>query len=411
MSKIAVLGFGVVGSGTVELFYKNKESICKKAGKELDIKYILEIRDMTGSEYADKQAKDISIILNDDEVTLVAEVMGGLNPAYDFVKACLEKGKSVVTSNKELVASKGAELLSIAKAHNCNFFFEASTGGAIPIIRPMHTCLAANEITGVAGILNGTTNFILTKMINEGMAFDDVLKLAQELGYAESNPAADVEGHDACRKICILSSLAFGKHVYPKDVHCEGITKITAEDAAYAQNWGGAIKLIGSVKKTKSGKILPLVRPALVCDGNQLSHINDVFNGVVVYCDAADEVMFYGRGAGKLPTASAIVADIIDAAKANGTSDSLTWEDTSDASHIADYKDDVTSVYVRASGVSKANAVAVFGDVQFLSRDNKPANEIAFITLPIRERDFDEKLKTLGGSILGTIRVFEQVEI
>lgn len=411
MSKIAVLGFGVVGSGTVELFYKNKESICKKAGKELDVKYILEIRDMTGMEYAQKQVKDISVILNDDEVTIVAEVMGGVNPAYDFVKSCLEKGKSVVTSNKELVAAKGAELLSIAKKNDCNFFFEASTGGAIPIIRPIHTCLAANEITGIAGILNGTTNFILTKMINEGANFDEVLKLAQELGYAEANPAADVEGHDACRKICILSSLAFGKHVYPDNVYCEGITKITAEDAAYATYWGGVIKLIGSVKKTKDGKILPMVRPAFVCNGNQLAHINDVFNGVVVYGDAIDEVMFYGRGAGKMPTASAIVADIIDAAKANGTCDSLTWEDTSDVSHIADYKDDITSIYVRVSGGTKANAVEVFGDVQFLSRENRPSNEIAFIVSAMKEREFDEKLKLLKGNIIGKIRVFEETEI
>jgi homoserine dehydrogenase len=407
MEKIAVLGYGVVGSGTVELFYKNRESIIKKAGKELDIKYILDIREFPGSPYESKFTKNIDDILNDDEVTLVAEVMGGVNPAFDFVKSCLEKGKSVVTSNKELVAKKGAVLLKTAEEHGCNFLFEASTGGAIPIIRPLHQCLAANDITAIAGILNGTTNFILTKMINENMGFDEALKMAQQLGYAEKDPTADIEGYDACRKVCILASLAFGKHVYPDWVHCEGITKITAEDAQYAENWGGAVKLIGSVKKTSDGKILPMVRPAFVCGGNQLSHVSDVFNGIMVYGDAVDQVMFYGRGAGKLPTASAIVADIIDAAKMNGTSISQKWEDSTDNSFIADYKDDVVSFYVRTEGVSKEKVKEVFGEAEFLSRENQPENELAFITGEMKEREFDEKLAALGGKILGTVRVLD----
>ncbi len=407
MAKIAVLGHGVVGSGTVELFYKNKDSIIKKAGEDLDIKYILDIRDFPDSPYASKFTKNFDDILNDDEVTVVAEVMGGVDPAFRFVKSCLDKGKSVVTSNKELVAKKGAELLKTAAEHNCNFLFEASTGGAIPIIRPLHQCLAANDITAIAGILNGTTNFILTKMLNEQMDFNDALKLAQQLGYAEKDPTADIEGYDACRKICILSSLAFGKHVYPDWVHCEGITKITAEDSQYAENWGGAVKLIGSVKKTADGKILPMVRPAFVCYGNQLSHVSDVFNGIMVYGDAVDQVMFYGRGAGKLPTASAIVADIIDAVKMKGTSISQTWEDSKDNSFIADYKDDVVSFYVRTSGVSNETVSKVFGTVEYLSREGQPAAESAFITPAMKERDFDAKLKELGGEILGTVRVLD----
>lgn len=405
MAKIAVLGFGVVGSGTVELFYKNKNKIVEKAGTDLDIKYILDIRDFPGSPFEGKFTKDINDILNDDEVTLVAEVMGGVNPAFDFVKSCLERGKSVVSSNKELVAKKGAELLRTAKEHNCNFLFEASTGGAIPIIRPLHQCLAANDITAVAGILNGTTNFILTKMINENMPFAEALSTAQKLGYAEKDPTADVEGHDACRKICILSSLVFGKHVYPDWVHCEGISSITAEDAQYAENWGGAVKLIGSVKRTADGKILPIVRPAFVCGANQLSNVNDVFNGIMVYGDAIDQVMFYGRGAGKFPTASAIVADLIDAAKMKGTSISQVWEDSKDNSFIADYKEDVLPFYVRVRGVSKDKAKEIFGEVEFLTRENCPADEIAFITPEIKEKDFDEKLTQLGGKVLGKIRV------
>ncbi|MGN0608134.1 MAG: homoserine dehydrogenase [Oscillospiraceae bacterium] len=407
MAKIAVLGYGVVGSGTVELFYKNKDSIIKKAGKDLDIKYILDIREFPGSPYESKFTKNIDDILNDSEVTLVAEVMGGVHPAFDFVKACLEKGKSVVTSNKELVAKKGAELLKTAEANGCNFLFEASTGGAIPIIRPLHQCLAANDITAIAGILNGTTNFILTKMINEQMGFDEALKMAQQLGYAEKDPTADVEGYDACRKICILSSLAFGKHVYPDWVHCEGISKITAEDAQYAENWGGAVKLIGSVKKTADGKILPMVRPAFVCNGNQLSHVSDVFNGIMVYGDAVDQVMFYGRGAGKLPTASAIVADLIDAAKMNGTSISQKWEDSTDNSFIADYKDDVVAFYVRTEGVSKEKVAEVFGEVEYLSREGQPESELAFIAPEMKEKDFDVKAAALGGKLLGTVRVLD----
>ncbi len=407
MAKLAVLGHGVVGSGTVELFLKNREKINRKNGLDLELGYVLDIRDFPGLPYSDKFTKDINDILNDDDVTVVAEVMGGVHPAYDFVLACLNKGKSVCTSNKELVAKKGAELLKAAKDHNCNFMFEASTGGAIPIIRPIHRCLAANDITACAGILNGTTNFILTKMITEKMSFEDALAMAQKLGYAEKNSAADVEGDDACRKICILSSIIFGKHVYPDWVHCEGITKLTLEDVAYAESWGGAVKLIGSVKRLDDGRILPMVAPRFVCSGNQLSHIDDVFNGIMVYGDGFDEVMFYGRGAGKLPTASAVLGDVIDCAKHHSTVLSQMWEDSADNSFIADYKDDIVAMYVRVKGAGKADITKLFGDVEFITRDAQPADELAFITSAQKEKETDEKLASLGDKVLGKIRVLD----
>ena len=332
--KFAVLGHGVVGSGVVELFYKNKKSIEKRAGTEMDIKYILDLRDFPESPYKDKFTKDFNDILNDDEVTAVAECMGGVEPAFTFVKSCLEKGKSVSTSNKELVAEKGDILLRTAKEHNCNFFFEASVGGAIPIIRPLHKCLAANDIDKVAGILNGTTNFILTKMYNDNMPFDKALKLAQELGYAEKDPTADIEGHDACRKICIISSLVFGKHVYPKSVYTKGISQMELSDVAAADVLGHAVKLIASVRKTSGGKILPAVMPMLVSYDSIIAGVNDVFNAVMVYADGIDQAMFYGRGAGKLPTASAVMGDVIEAVKHKVTVFSQSWESSSDNSFV-----------------------------------------------------------------------------
>ncbi len=407
MAKLAVLGHGVVGSGTVELFLKNKDKINKKNGIDLELGYVLDIRDFPGLSYSDKFTKDINVILNDPEVTVVAEVMGGVNPAFDFVKSCLERGKSVATSNKELVAKKGAELLKTAKEHNCNFLFEASTGGAIPIIRPLHKCLAGNDITAIAGILNGTTNFILTKMITDNMAFSDALAMAQKLGYAEKDPTADIEGYDACRKVCILSSLAFGKHVYPEWVHCEGITKLTLEDISYADSWGGAVKLIGSVKKCEGGKILPMVRPAFVCYGNQLSNVDDVFNGIMVYGDGFDQVMFYGRGAGKLPTASAVLGDIIEASKLSGTDLAQSWEDSTDDSFIENYLDDTVQMYVRVVGASEDEINALFGEVEYLERENQPADEKAFVTPALKEREIDEKLEKLNKNVLGTVRVLD----
>ena len=332
--KFAVLGHGVVGSGVVELFYKNKEKIEKKAGCEIELKYILDLRDFPDTPYADKFTKDFNDILNDDEVTAVTECMGGLEPAFTFVKACLEKGKSVSTSNKELVAEKGDILLAIAKEKNCNFFFEASVGGAIPIIRPLHKCLAANDISSVSGILNGTTNFILTKMYNDNMAFGDALKLAQELGYAEKDPTADIEGFDACRKICIISSLVYGKHVYPKSVYTKGISDIDLADVQTADSMGYSIKLIASVRRMENGNILPCVMPMLVSHENIISSVSDVFNAVLVDGDAVDKVMFYGRGAGKFPTASAVVGDLIDSVKHKITVFSQSWEPAENDSFV-----------------------------------------------------------------------------
>ncbi|MDR2933286.1 MAG: homoserine dehydrogenase, partial [Oscillospiraceae bacterium] len=325
---------------------------------------------------------------------------------YKFVKTCLEAGKSVVTSNKELVAAKGAALLESAAAHNVNFLFEASVGGGIPIIRPLHQCLAANEIDEIAGILNGTTNFILTKMIGEDMPFDAALKMAQELGYAEANPAADVEGHDACRKICILASLAFGSHVYPENVPTQGITQITLEDVKYAARADCVIKLIGRAHRSGE-QVFAMVSPAMIPKTSQLAGIDDVFNGILVRGDATGDVVFYGKGAGKLPTASAVIGDIVDCVKATGTIRSLHWQDSAD-NNVADYKDEPAVLYVRCRGAGmEEKARAAFGTVQPLSRKDSPADEYAFLTPELREGDAEEKLGALkkgGAEILSVIR-------
>ena len=403
MVKIAVLGYGVVGSGVVELFYKNKLSIEKKSGKEMDIKYILDIRDFSDSPYKEKFTKSIDDILNDDEVVAVAECMGGITHAYSFVKSCLLKGKSVSTSNKELVAEKGAELLKIAKEQQCNFFFEASVGGGIPIIRPLHKCLAANEIVEIAGILNGTTNFILTKMINESMSFSDALSMAQSLGYAEKDPTADVEGHDACRKICILSSLAFGKHVYPQKVYTKGITQIELEDVKFAEVFGGSIKLIASVKKLDNGKILPMVTPMVVPYENLISRVDDVFNAIMVVGDAIDKTMFYGRGAGKLPTASAVVADIIDSVKHNVTIESQSWEDTENDDLIEDYSQKVCRFVYRVNKINEKIKKYRVLEVEGISN-------YAFVTekMTFKEAEkYTEKLKSEQIEVLSSIPVLD----
>ena len=308
---VAVMGYGVVGSGVVELFGKNHGSIVRRSTQtEMEIRYILDLRDFPGDPNEEKFTKDFQKILQDEEVKIVVETMGGLHPAYEYVLACLKAGKSVVTSNKELVAAKGYELLQAAEENNVNFLFEASVGGGIPIIRPISQCLAANEIDEIAGILNGTTNFILTRMIEDQMSFEDALRLAQENGYAEKDPTADIEGIDACRKICILASLAFGKHVYPDGVYTEGITKIHLRDVEYIRAWGGVIKLLGRAKRLKNGRISAMVSPAVVDRHSQLAGVDDVFNAILVRGDAIGDVVFYGRGAGKMPTASAVVQSI-----------------------------------------------------------------------------------------------------
>ncbi len=412
MQKIAVLGYGVVGSGTVEVFYKNKENLEKKAGEELDIKYILDLRDFPDSPYADKFVKDFNVILNDPEVRVVTEVIGGIKPSYDFVKSSLLAGKSVVTSNKELVAKKGAELLRLAHENHVNFFFEASVGGGIPIIKPIHACLEANEIDAIAGILNGTTNFILTKMFREGMSFDEALKIAQQLGYAERDPSADVEGADACRKICILASLAFGRHVYPENVHTEGITNVTLADVEYMDSFDAKIKLIGCARREENSEISIGVFPAVIKDESQLSGVSDVFNAILVRGDATGDVVFYGKGAGKLPTASAVVSDIVSAVKHNETSRSLGWSD-SEQSFIRSFDEFTCANYVRLKAgnidVTKAVIKALFGDVKYLSSNKKEENELAFVTDVMKEKDAVSALEKVsdGAEILGRIRVLD----
>lgn len=407
MIKIAVMGYGTVGSGVVEVFYKNRESIQHNAGHEMDIKYILDLREFPDSPYVDKFTKNFEDIINDDEIKIVVEVMGGATFAYDYVKRCLLAGKSVATSNKELVAEKGAELIRIAKQNNTNFLFEASVGGGIPILRPITQCLAANDITEIYGILNGTTNYILTKMINEHAQFDDALKTAQELGYAERNPAADIEGHDACRKICILSALAFGKHVYPKQVYTEGITNVSLDDVSIAGTAGYAIKLIGkTVHLSDEGKVFTTVYPALVRSKSQIGNVDGVYNAVMVRGDAIGDVVFYGQGAGKLPTASAVVADVIDCAKHLTTRKLVCWEDGSD-DYVKDYKLDKIAMYVRIAsddlGASESSAKAAFGDINVISREGA----LAFITPVMPECDFDEKIKEVSGEVKAKIRVLD----
>lgn len=406
MVSVAIMGHGVVGSGVAEILTTHKKKLFAGLGEEIYIKKILDLREFPNSPLADRFTKDFNDILNDREIRVVAEVMGGVNPAYDFVKKCLKSGKSVVTSNKELVAAKGAELLEIAKENNVNFLFEASVGGGIPIIRPMSQCLVANNVDEVAGILNGTTNFILTKMIADGMQFDDALKLAQDLGFAERNPAADIEGHDACRKICILASLAYGKHVYPDAVHTEGITKITLEDVKYAEAFGCVIKLIGKVKKLEDGKIDILVAPMLVPNESQLANIDYEFNGIMVRGDCTGDVVFYGKGAGKLPTASAVVADIVDCCKHLKTRKYLYWTD-GDGKNILPAEQSVSAMYVRANGtdvISKAENI--FGSVSIIERAD--ADDTAFVTSEITYGEFNEKIASLandGVEVLSTIRI------
>ena len=404
MVSVAIMGHGVVGSGVAEILLTHKQKLFSSLGEEIYIKKVLDLREFPDSPIANRFTKDFEEIINDLEIRVVVEVMGGLNPAYDFVKRCLKAGKSVVTSNKELVAAHGAELLAIAKEENVNFMFEASVGGGIPIIRPMNQCLVANNVREVAGILNGTTNFILTKMIEDGMPFDDALKLAQDLGFAERNPAADIEGHDACRKICILASLAYGKHVYPDSVHTEGITHITLNDVKFAKEFGYVIKLIGRVKKLEDGKIDILTAPMLVPFKSQLSNIDYEFNGIMVRGDCTGDVVFYGKGAGKLPTASAVVADVVDCCKHLKARRFLFWAD-GDGSNIISYKDSVSAMYLRLSGTdAEAKAAKVFGDTVSV-RSN---NEVAVLTTEMTYSAFEEKcgaLKECGIEVLSAIRI------
>ena len=402
MLNVSVLGYGTVGSGVVEVLTTNRESIAKKVGQEINVKSILDLRDFPGDPFADKIVHDFNQIVNDSEVQIVVETMGGVKPAYDFVKACLEAGKSVCTSNKELVAKHGAELIALAKEKSINFFFEASVGGGIPIIRPINECVTGDVIEEISGILNGTTNYILSKMTSEGSDFDSVLKDAQDKGYAEKNPEADVEGYDACRKIAILTSLAYGKQVDFEDIYTEGITKITDVDIKYAKALGASIKIFGSSKNV-DGKIYAKVAPVLIASNHPLYMVNDVFNGIFVKGNMVGDLMFYGSGAGKLPTASAVVGDVVAAAKNLNTTVPMIWD--SEKLEIADIKDASQRFFVRLSGDKAANeskVVATFGKVQVV--DAGIADEYAFITDEVKEGDFAKKAEELG-NVVSRIRV------
>lgn len=402
--KIAIMGFGVVGSGIGEIISNSPDSLKKRCGEEVEIAKILDLRDFPDSKF-DCFTKDFNDILNDSEIGIVAEVMGGTKPAYEFTKQLLLAGKHVVTSNKELVAKHGTELLKIAKEKNVNYLFEASVGGGIPIIRPLYSSLISNELTEVMGILNGTTNYILTQMIKEGATFEDALRGAQENGYAEKDPTADVEGHDTCRKIAILSSLAFGKYVDSEEIETEGITKITLEDVAYAEEMGSVIKLVGMSKRESDG-VYARVCPVMIKKSSPIAGIDDVFNGILVKGDALGDVMFYGRGAGSLPTASAVVSDIIDSVKHKNKHIMLGWTDGEDG-YLKNADEQAFRFYVRLSGDASASADFCRDGFNVISLDgDKYENEFAVITPEMTGKEFEEfKSNELGKfEVLGTIR-------
>lgn len=389
MAKIAVLGYGTVGSGVVEVLDTNSESIKKRAGEAIEVKYVLDLRDFPGDPIQQKIVHDVDIIMNDPEIDVVVEVMGGIEPAFTFAKRALSSGKSVCTSNKALVAAHGPELLELARANRLNFMFEASVGGGIPIIRPLNQSLTADEITKITGILNGTTNYILTKMSRENATYDTTLKEAQDLGYAERNPEADVEGYDACRKIAILTSLAFGATVHFEDITTEGITNISDKDFKYAEKLGRVIKLFATSCR-KDGKVYAITAPFMISDTHPLYNVNDVLNGIYINGNVIGDVMFFGAGAGKLPTASAVVADVVDSVKHKGTNVMTVW--SSDALELGNTDDEVRRFFVRVKGdVSDTSAVsAVFGNVNPICADGV-SGEYGFVTEEMTEKSFNEK--------------------
>lgn len=394
MAKIAIMGFGTVGSGVLEVLETNKISIAEKCSDTITVKYILDIRDFSDDPHHELFTKNFEDILNDDEVSVVVETMGGLHPSYDFTKRLLLKGKHVVTSNKELVAAYGAELLQIAREKDINYMFEASVGGGIPIIRPLNSCLAANEISEIVGILNGTTNYILTEMFESGKEFSVALKDAQEKGYAEKNPAADVEGHDACRKIAILSSLVFGKRVDYTKINTEGITDITLTDVKYAEAYGSVIKLIGRAK-IENDRVFASVEPTILKTSHSLAGIKDVFNGILVKGNAIGDVMFYGRGAGKLPTASAVVADVIDCVRNLDRNNHYFWEEV-DTDFVVPYAQNTAKFLVRIAGSyedQKDVIRGLFGETEILQIKE---GEFGVMTDEMTVADLREKMKQVS---------------
>lgn len=399
MIKVAVMGYGTIGSGVVEVLNINKSNIAKRARDEVEVKYVLDLRDFPGDPMEKKIVHDYKTILEDPEVEIVVETMGGVEPAYTFVKAMLEAGKHVTTSNKALVAAKGAELIALAKEKNVNFMFEASVGGGIPIIRPLNSCLTADEIEEITGIVNGTTNYMMTKMAEQGAEFDDVLKDAQDMGYAEKDPTADIEGYDSCRKIAILTSLVCGQQVDYEDIHTEGITKITATDIRYAKAMNRKIKLLATSKKVGDGYVA-MVAPFLLPPNHPLYNVNDVFNAIFVHGNVLGDAMFYGSGAGKLPTASAVVADIVDMAKHRNVNVAVEW--SSKKVELVDYKKSENKFFVRANA-SKDEVEALFGSVTFVEAEGVK-NEVGFVTGVMKEADFEAKKEQLA-EVLSVIRV------
>lgn len=399
MIQIAVLGYGTVGSGVVEVIETNKTDINKKAAEDLSVKYILDLRDFPGDPYADKVVHDYNIILNDPEVTVICETMGGTKPAYDFTKQALLLGKSVCTSNKELVAAHGPELIRIAKENHCNYLFEASVGGGIPIIRPLNYSLTAEKIDGITGILNGTTNYILTKMDKEGAGFEEVLKEAQEKGYAERNPEADVEGYDACRKIAILSSLMSGRNVRYEDIYTEGITKITAADFKYAKQMDKSIKLLAMSRDTEKG-FFAMVAPFMISREHPLYSVNGVFNAVYVHGNMLGDSMYYGRGAGKLPTASAVVSDVVDCARHQGKTIMCFWDEEN--VDVTDISSAERKFFVRVRADQREAVMAAFGSLAEVNVGI--VKEFAFMTQVMSEKEFHEKIEKVGGC-LNRIRI------
>lgn len=398
MIKIAVMGYGTIGSGVVEVLDINKNNIAKRAGKEIEVKYILDLRDFPGDPIQDKIVHDYKTIVEDPEVRIVVETMGGVEPAYTFVKAMLEAGKHVTTSNKALVAAKGAELIALAKEKNVNFMFEASVGGGIPIIRPLNSCLTADEIEEITGIVNGTTNYMLSKMTDEGVEFEAALKDAQAKGYAEKDPTADVEGYDSCRKIAILTSLVCGQQVDFEDIHTEGITKISATDIRYAKVMGRSIKLLATSKKTKDG-YAAMVAPYLLSPANPLFSVSDVYNAIFVHGNVLGDAMFYGSGAGKLPTASAVVADIVEMAKHLEINIAVEW--SSKKMQLSDYKELENQFFVRTSS-AKEDIEKTFQNVSYVELSDA-TGEVGFVTETMKEADYEKAAAALD--VIQMIRV------
>lgn len=398
MIKAAIFGYGTVGSGVYEVLTRNSAMIQGKLGDRIEVKYVLDLREFPGDPVQDVLVHDVNTILDDEEVSIICETMGGEKPAYDFTRRALELGKSVCTSNKELVEKHGAELLKIAQEHHCSYLFEASVGGGIPIIRPLCTSLAQEHIESITGILNGTTNYILSKMENEGADFETVLKRAQEKGYAERNPEADVCGYDAGRKIAILTSLAYGKNVDFADLYVEGITQITRTDFAYAKKLGTTIKLFAK-SQCIDGKYYAMVAPFMVTADNPLYAVQNVFNAILVHGNMVGDTMYYGKGAGKLATASAVVADVIDCAKHLGKHVQVIWEE--DKLEISPMDDFTRRFFVRVKGTDRAQITENFGEVEFI--DSVAEEETGFITSEMTEKAYGECAK-IAGNVINRIR-------